>query len=243
MVGAAVALLAAAAPAGASAQQIVGAGNLPGCLDGTLTNPRPLMQMFHATMLRVVVSQGNWHGNAGQALPCVRAARAEGYRVQLDIEWASWWPVNTVRWWFWRELSFYRYYASAISVGNEQEIVPPNMPPWKYAQMWRAVEPLIRRAAPWAVRVGGEISPWGLSDLQQELALGLPGIQAVAVHPYVFSWGYTVGQAWNLAWRYHVQLWCDEGLRDGPDSWPSEARTLPLAAMHGCRVADVWDKY
>lgn len=221
----------------------IAAGNLPGCLMGSLSDPRPYMQEFQATILRVVVTQGGWHGNGGEALPCISAAHAEGYKVELDIEWASSWPANTVRWFFSRELSFYRYYINALAVGNEQEIVPPNMSPARYVKMWRAVEPEIKRMAPWATRIGGEISPWGFRDLQQELRLGLPGIQAVAVHPYKFSFGYSVAQALALATRYHLPLWCDEGLRQGPDSWPSVSRTIPLAKMRGAAVAGVWDRY
>lgn len=221
----------------------IAAGDLPGCLLGSLTDPAPYMQEFHATILRVVVAQGSWHGNSGEAIPCVSAARAEGYRVELDIEWASRWPVSTVQWFFKRELSLYRYYANAIAVGNEQEIVAPNMSPQRYVKMWRAVEPEIKRMAPWATRIGGEISPWGLKDLEQELRAGLPGIQAVAVHPYKFSWGYSVAQALAIARRYHLPLWCDEGLRDGPDSWPSLSRTIPLSAMRGAAVAGVWDRF
>jgi hypothetical protein len=220
----------------------IAAGNLPGCLAGTIKDPRPYMQEFQATMLRLVVSQGNWHGNAGQALPCVRAAHREGYKVELDIEWASRWPTRTVRWWFSRELSLYRYYANAVAVGNEQEIVAPNMSPAKYVSMWRAVEPEIRRMAPWAIRVGGEISPWGFSDLQRELSSGLVGVQAVAVHPYKFSFAPSVSQALSLARRYHLPLWCDEALQDGPDSWPSVSLTIPLYRMRGAAVAGVWDR-
>jgi hypothetical protein len=242
LLGAFVMLFGATAQAQASRTPQVAVGNLPGCLSGSLHDPRPYMQKFHATILRVVVSQGNWHGNAGQALPCVAAAHAEGYKVDLDIEWASSWPTKTVQWFFWRELSLYRYYANAVAVGNEQEIVPPNMSPAKYVQMWRAVEPEIKRAAPWAIRIGGDISPWGFTDLEQELRDGLPGIQAVAVHPYRFSFGYSVGQALALADRYRLPLWCDEGLQDGPDSWPSMSRTIPLSGMRGAVVAGAWDR-
>lgn len=220
----------------------IAAGNLPGCLLGSLHDPRPYMQKFHATILRVVVAQGKWNGNAGEALPCVSAAHAEGYKVELAIEWASWWPRKSVQWFFWRELSLYRYYANAVAVGNEQEIVPPNMSPAKYVSMWRAVEPEIKRMAPWAVRIAGEISPWGFKDLQQELRYGLPGVQAVGVHPYKFSFGYSVGQALALAGRYRLPLWCDEALQDGPDSWPSMSLTIPLSGMRGAAVAGVWDR-
>lgn len=236
-------LLSATAQAQTNRSPQIAAGNLPGCLTGSLQDPRQYMEEFHATILRVVVSQGSWHGNAGQALPCVGAAHAEGYKVDLDIEWASSWSAKTVQWFFWRELSLYRYYANAVSVGNEQEIVPPAMSPAKYVRMWRAVAPEIKRMAPWTTRVGGEISPWGFHDLEQELQYGLPGIQAVAVHPYRYSFGYSVAQALALARRYGLPLWCDEGLRDGQDSWPSPSRTIPLSGMRGAAVAGAWDRF
>lgn len=235
-------LLSATAQAQSNRSPQIAVGNLPGCLTGSLHDPRPYMKEFHATILRVVVSQGNWHGNAGEALPCVEAAHAEGYKVDLDIEWASSWPTKTVEWFFRRELALYRYYANAVSVGNEQEIVPPNMSPAKYVRMWRAVEPEIKRMAPWATRIAGEISPWGFHDLAQELQYGLPGIQAVAVHPYRYSFGYSVAQALTLARRYGLPLWCDEALQDGQDSWPSASRTVPLSGMRGAAVAGAWDR-
>jgi hypothetical protein len=246
LVGALVLLIAAAAQARTKAHSTklaspqIAAGNLPGCLPGLLSDPRPYMQQFHARILRVVVAQGKWHGNEGEALPCVSAAHAEGYKVELVVEWASWWPAKSVKWFFWKELSLYRYYVNAVAVGNEQEIVAPNMHPARYVTMWRAVEPEIKRMAPWAVRIAGEISPWGFKDLEQELRDGLRGVQAIAVHPYKFSWGYTLGQALALARRYRLPLWADEGLRDGPDSWPNTKRTVPLSGMHGAAVAGVW---
>jgi hypothetical protein len=237
-----VAFASSAQVASAQASTVIGAGNLPGCLSGSLTDPRPLMQKFHATILRVIVSPGKWGGNSGEALPCVRAAHAEGYQVMLGVGWASWWPAKTVQWWFSRELRLYGRYVNAVGVGNEQELVRPAMTPARYVTMWRAVEPIIKRMTPWVVRVGGEVSPWGYNDLAQELRLGLPGIQAVAVHPYAFSWGFTVAKALALADRYRLPLWCTEGLRDGPDSWPSISRTVPVSGMRGVAMAAVWDR-
>ena len=250
LIGALLLLLAATAQAHTRRQALrtaaspqIAVGDLPGCLAGTLTDPQPYMQQFNATMLRVVVAPGNWHGNAGQALPCISAAWSEGYRVELDIQWASGWPIKTITWFFRRELSLYGDYVTAVALGNEQEIVPPNTTPARYVRVWRAVEPVVRRLTPWATRVGGEISPWGLTDLRQELRLGMPGLQAIAVHPYGFSWGFTVAQALRLARQYHRPLWADEGLRDGPDSWPSVSRTIPLSGMRGVAVAGVWDRF
>ena len=221
----------------------IAVGDLPGCITGTLTNPQPYMQKFHATMLRVVVANGNWHGNAGQALPCISAAWSEGYRVELVVQWNSGWSIKTISRFVRRELSLYRDYITAVALGNEQEIVPPNTKAARYVQVWRAVEPEVRRMAPWATRVGGEISPWGLNDLKQELRLGMPGLQAIGVHPYGFSWGFKVADALRLARQYHRPLWADEGLRDGPDSWPSLSKTIPLSGMRGVAVAGVWDRF
>jgi hypothetical protein len=196
------------------------------------------MQKFHATLLRVVVTTAT---DGGHALPCVSAAHAEGYKVMLSVQWPSGWAVARVKSFFSQELTRYGRYVNSVSVGNEQEIVAPGTSPAKYVKVWRAVEPIIKRMTPRAVRVGGEISPWGFKDLEQELRLGLPGIQAVAVHTYTFAFGLSFRQALALARRYRLPLWCTEGLRDGPDSWPSLSRSLPLSGMRGAAVAAAWD--
>lgn len=224
--------------ASAQAAALVGAANLPGCVTGSLSNPRPFMEMFHAKLLRVVVSPSS---DGGHAMPCISAAHAEGYKVMLSVQWPSGWKVTRVESFFSQELTLYGRYLNAVGVGNEQEIVPPGTSAAKYVTMWRAVEPIIKRKTPRAVRVGGEISPWGFNSLKQELRLGLPGIQAVAVHTYKFTFGFNFPQALALTRRYRLPLWATEGLRDGPLSWPSVSRTLTLKAMQGAAVAVVWD--
>jgi hypothetical protein len=238
-----VVVLASAAQGQAKTAILAGAGNLPGCLSGRLTDPRPDMQKFHAAILRVVVSPGRRHGNSGQAVPCISAASSEGYKVMLVVQWASRWPVKTDQWWFTRELTLYGPYVSAVGIGNEQEIVPPNTKPAQYVRVWRAVEPIVKQMVPSALRVGGEISPWGINDLTEELRLGLPGIQAIAVHPYVYRFGYSVNRALQIARQYRLPLWCDEGLREGPDSWPSIRKTIPWTGMRGVAMAAVWDRF
>lgn len=224
--------------ASAQAATLVGVGNLPGCATGSLSNPQPYMQRFHAKLLRVVVNPPT---DGGHALPCISSAHAEGYKVMLSIQWPSGWPVARVKSFFSQELTRYGRYVNSVSVGNEQEIQPPGTSPAKYVSVWRAVEPMIKRMTPRAVRVAGEISPWGFNDLERELRLGLPGIQAVAVHTYSFTFGLSFRQALALARHYRKPLWCTEGLRDGPNSWPSLARSLPLSGMRGAAVAAAWD--
>lgn len=229
--------------------RLIAAGNLPGCLSGTLTNPKPLMKYFRATVLRVVVSSAlpgrRAYGAQGEALPCVRAAKAEGYKVMLVIEWNSVWSPRRVRQFFSSVLKIYRSYLWAVGVGNEQEITP-HLTGAGYSRDWRAVEPLVKRMLPHVLRVGGEISPWGLRFLKAALRAGLPGMQAVAVHTYNYRWSFTIPQVLRLAHRYRVPLWCDEGLYDGPDSWrpasPRGGGDLRLSAMRGAALAGVWDK-
>lgn len=243
----------------------IAAGNLPGCVQGTLTNPAPLLQSFHATILRVVVNSaypgGLRHatipatGTQGQALPCVRAARREGYKVMLVVQWDSRWSTAQVRQLFSTVLRSYGPYLWAVGVGNEQEI-GPSLSGYGYSRDWRAVEPLLKRMVPHAIRVAGEISPWGCTRstcsprgqafLPTALRAGLPGMQALAVHPYAYSWEFTMAQVLQLARRYGVPLWCDEGLYEGPDSWlptsPPGAKWMPLSSLRGAALAGVWDR-
>lgn len=214
----------------------VALGDLPGCLSGSLSDPGPYMRSLHATILRVVVSP--IYGENGQALPCIRGARADGYRAELVVQWNSGWSLTRTKSFFRQILGEYGRYSWALAIGNEQEITP-RMSGAQYARAWRAVEPIVRRMAPWAIRVGGEISPWGLRFLRAALRAGLPGIQAVAVHPYRYSWSFSPAQALGLARSYGLPLWCDESLYDGPNTWhPHQSRSW--AAMRGAALVGVW---
>jgi hypothetical protein len=226
------------APHVASARPAIAAGNLPGCLDGSLSDPQPLMRSMGATILRVVVSPP--YGADGEAIPCISAARSEGYRVMLVVQWNSSWPLSHTKSFFEHVLSLYGPYLWAVGIGNEQEITPHLTGP-RYSRAWRSLEPIAKAIAPHAIRVGGEISPWGMRFLRDALRWGLPGIQALAVHPYAYKWAFTVRQALKLAARYHQPLWCDEGLYDGPDTWHPH-RTLRLSAMRGVAVTGVWER-
>jgi hypothetical protein len=222
----------------ASARPVIAAGNLTGCLDGTLRDPRPTMRSFGATILRVVVGP-HWAAN-GEAIPCVSAAQSEGYRVMIVIQWNSSWSLAQTKSFVTHLLTLYGPYLWAVGIGNEQEITP-HLTGQGYAEAWRALEPIAKRITPHAIRVGGEISPWGLSFLRHALRWRLPGIQALAVHPYSYRWGFTIRTALKLARRYRLPLWCDEGLYDGPYTWHPH-RTLRLSAMRGVAVAGVWER-
>jgi hypothetical protein len=240
--------------------RVIAVGNLPGCLQGTLTNPAPQMRKFHATVLRVIVnsaySRGSGTGTGvppgitpaqgirGEALPCIRAARRQGYKVMLVINWNSAWSPRQVASFFSSVLRIYRPYLWAVGVGNEQELQGPKLSGSGYSRDWKAVLPVLKRMAPRAIRVGGEISPYGLSFLQAALRAGLPGMQALAVHPYAYRWEFTIPQVLQLARRYHAALWADEGLYGGPASWrptsPPGAKFMSLSSLRGAALAGVW---
>jgi hypothetical protein len=214
----------------------IAAGDLAGCLDGTLRDPGPMMKSLNATILRVVISRP--YGVQGEALPCISGAHAEGYKVELAIQWTSTWPLWRTKRLFKQVLTLYAPYVWAVVIGNEQEIAP-RLTSAGYARAWRALVPIVKRITPHAIRVGGDISPWGLPFLKRALRYGLPGIQALAVHPYAYAWAFTIPQALRLARSWGLPLWCDEGLFDGPHTWHPR-RTLPLSAMRGVAVAGVW---
>ena len=106
----------------AQARAPIAAGNLPGCLSGSQTDPGWYLRHLRATILRVVVSP--YYGVDGQALPCIRAARSEGYRTELVIQWNSSWPLSQTKSFFRQILSQYGAYSWSIAIGNEQEITP-----------------------------------------------------------------------------------------------------------------------
>ena len=227
-----------AGPMDLALPSMIGVGDAPGCNAGA--DPTPTLRQYNATLLRVIISPLNGgSGDNGQALPCVQAATAAGFRVMISIQWWSVMTQDQTVAYFERQLQTYGPYAYAIGVGNEQDL--DAVTPEDYSWVWRAVQPLIAADAPGAVRVAGEISPWGLSWLQQAWRDGLPGAQALAFHPYTtvpsgpdpFSdavWAHSVG----------MPMWTTEGL-DAPGAWSSQ-RVIPrpLEDFIGVRVAFAW---
>lgn len=82
-----------------------------------------------------------------------------------------------------------------------------------YTDYWNAVEPVLQQVVPNAIRVFGEMAPWGFQVLQEGYDEGRPvGVQAIAFHcydtvegglqevPQIAAWAQTQG----------VPLWCSE---------------------------------
>jgi hypothetical protein len=196
-------------------------------------NPEPFLQAHDATVLRIVVPDYP----SPNALGCVALARAEGYRVYLSLQYDNAWSPTQVASYFATTLPEYAPYAWAVAVGNEQDIfstqhlqqgVPRTAQVCTgtgserrcernaglfYREVWDAVEPVIARLAPQALRVYGETSPWGLTYLKDSFETGRPrGAQIVAFHCYDTKWGGLRAVPRVAAWAgtYHLPLWCSE---------------------------------
>jgi hypothetical protein len=169
---------------------------------------------------------------------------AAGLRVNFAIPYSNRWSIARDVAYFKQVLAYYGRYAWAISVGNEQELTEGGATesPARYAAVWRAVQPVLARLAPHALRVAGEVSPWGLSFLRAIYDQRLPGVQALAVHAYATKLGFTL--AGVLAWerRTHLPLWVTEGLA-GPGAWPGKPHRehpVPLWQLRGAALVDAW---
>jgi hypothetical protein len=242
------ALLVAAAPAQAMMMQVD--PQTPCVFHGD--NVQSILQAHDATVLRIVLPDFP----TPNAVLCVQRAKAEGYRVYVSLQYDNPWSPTRVASYFARTLPPYAPYVWAVGVGNEQDIftkqrLAQGVPRTArvcagtgrrrrcrrdagayYRQVWNAVEPVLARVAPNALRVYGETSPWGFTYLKDSFQTGRPrGVQAVAFHCYDTRWGGLRAVPRVAAWagRHHLPLWCSEmsdalhplswGRRDTPWHW------------------------
>jgi hypothetical protein len=241
-------LLIAAAPAHAIVMQ----ADPQGPCQAAGHDEQTFLQAHDATVLRIVVP----FYPSTSALRCLAHAKADGYRVYLSFQYDNAWSPARVAAYFAQTLPAYAPYAWAVSVGNEQDIVSTHHlaqgPPREaractgagsqrrctrtagayYRLVWNAVEPVLARIAPKALRVYGETSPWGFAFLKDSFATGRPrGAQVIAFHCYDTKWGGLRAVPGVSAWaaQYHLPLWCSEmsdairprgwGRRDTPWQW------------------------
>ncbi|HJS96803.1 MAG TPA: hypothetical protein VJ741_21215 [Solirubrobacteraceae bacterium] len=142
----------------------------------------PFLRSHHATVLRLIVPYRG-HSNA---VACASRAAAQGYRVYVSLQYSNAWRPAKVAAYFRRTLPLYSPYAWAVSVGNEQDLVQgAHATGRKYRAVWNAVEPILARTAPQAIRVYGETSPFGFRFLLESFQPRRPrGAQAIAFHCY-----------------------------------------------------------
>jgi hypothetical protein len=219
---------------------LMGIGNVPGCLGGA--DPTPYLREFRATVLRAIVTP-LWGGlgSNGEAVPCLRAARAAGYRVHLVIQYSNLWnEVQTVGY-FKQVLSYYGRFAWAVSIGNEQELFQggPGRTGPQYAEAWQALEPVVAQLAPQAIRVAGEISPWGWTYLKRAVRAGLPGAQVLAAHVYTYRFHFAIPDFEDWVRSLHLRYWFTEGAYIAG----SKAPVVPVSQLAGAPVIESWLNY
>lgn len=191
-------------------------GNISACS----TTPLP-----GADAVRVVIS---WYDQASRTLPCATEAADNGLRVLLAVQYDNCAAPSQDAAQMTSVLNTYQAAGVrpySVSVGNEQELPQASScntaaTPATYSATWHTVEPLIDARAPWAVRVAGEISPWGDGFIAKAADDGLPGANAYAAHVYPDNTNplAVTAEFALIARQHHVQAWATEGLC-GPGAW------------------------
>lgn len=195
-------------------------------------DPAKYLAMYGGNVLRIIVNPSNTPQDASQIVRYALDAERDGYRISLVIQWADWQGLDRAILFYRTALRLYRaIHPWATSIGNEQELTQGHtFTPADYAEFWRILAPMVRHRWPRTILVAGEVSPWGFAWFVQVLKQGLPGMQAIAGHPYRIRWWFSIKDFVKLAHRYHVQAWITEGLA-GPDAWPDCAYNASWAKL------------
>jgi hypothetical protein len=215
-------------------------------------NVVPFLQASHANVLRLILSPQR--AAAAQGAGCVKLAHAAGYKVYISLQFANRWTPKQVAAYFTHVLPTYAPFVWAVGVGNEQDLTSPTANAQgvqnltrqqrtagqNYRADWNAVEPILVRLVPHAIRVYGEFSPWNFNANKDGFAHSRPpGVQAIAAHCYHTKRpGGLLQVPQNAAWAAskRLPLWCSEmgpalptRTTPGwvlPDSWASWNATL-----------------
>ena len=188
-------------------------------------NVNPLLRANHANVMRLILSPQE--APAGVGIVCVQDAYAAGFRVYISFQFNNRLSPSQVAAYMARVLPAYAPYVWAVGVGNEQDLSMPTASGQgtvaltrggrsigqNYRAVWNAVEPVLLKLVPRAVRVYGEFSPWGFAAIQQGFTHGRPpGVQALAVHCYHTKIGGLLQVPQEAAWAgsKHLPLWCSE---------------------------------
>jgi hypothetical protein len=205
-------------PSAASARPSLFAASAQGeCLAGQSVNG--FLRANHANVLRVVLPPQD--APLGAGLACIRAAHSARYKIYLSLQFSNRWTPRQVAAYFARVLPTYARYVWAVGVGNEQDLPwtilrgqrPGGLTGKDYAVVWDAVEPVVARLAPRAIRAYGEFSPWSFAANRQGFAHRRPrGVQAIAAHCYHTKSGGISQIPAAAAWAASegLPLWCSE---------------------------------
>jgi hypothetical protein len=221
------------APAGLARPSLVAVSKEAACLENQ--NVNPFLRAQHANVMRLILAPQN----AGAGVGCVQAASAAGFKVYISLQFNNRWSPSQVAAYVTRVLPAYAPFVWAVGVGNEQDLATFGTygvalsrdgrgAGQNYRAVWNAVEPILVKLVPHAVRVYGEFSPWGFAATEAGFAHGRPpGVQAIATHCYHTKTDGLLQVPQDAAWAAskRLPLWCSEM---GP-AFPS--RTMPKWAM------------
>jgi hypothetical protein len=188
-------------------------------------NVNPFLRANHANVVRLILSPEDALSGAG--IGCVEDAQAAGYRVYISLQFNNHLTPAQVAAYVREVLPQYAPYVWALGVGNEQDLSMTSAygqgkvsltkngrtAGENYRAVWNAVEPVLMKMVPHAIRVYGEFSPWGFSATQQGFKHGRPpGVQAIAAHCYHTKVEGLLQIPQDAAWAASkgLPLWCSE---------------------------------
>ncbi|MGN6169448.1 MAG: hypothetical protein ACTHQQ_14945 [Solirubrobacteraceae bacterium] len=188
-------------------------------------NVNAFLRQHHANVMRLILSPQD--AQAGAGIACIRSARAAGFKVYISFQFNNRSTPGQVAVYFRRVLPRYAPFLWAVGVGNEQDLSSPTgygqgrgslsghgrTVGQAYRAIWDAVEPVLVKLAPHAIRVYGEFSPWSFAANKQGFASGRPpGVQAIAAHCYRTVVGGLRQVPQDAAWAAskRLPLWCSE---------------------------------
>jgi hypothetical protein len=215
--------LIALAPAASAQPGLIFASKERACLANR--NVNAFLRQNHASVLRLILAPQD--AQAGAGIACISAARAAGFKVYVSFQFNNRWTPAQVAAYFRQVLPRYASFLWAVGVGNEQDLRSPTgygqgtgslsghgrTAGQQYRAIWNAVEPILVKLAPHAIRVYGEFSPWSFAATKQGFASSRPpGVQAIAAHCYhtVIGGLREVPQAAAWAASKRLPLWCSE---------------------------------
>ena len=213
------------APAAASARRPTwfAVSSEPACLANR--NVNSFLRANHANVMRLILAPQE--AQVGAGIGCVEDAYAAGFRVYISLQFNNRLSPGQVAAYVGQVLPAYAPYVWAVGVGNEQDLSMTTgygqgtrsltrdgrTAGQNYRAVWNAVEPVLVRLVPRAIRVYGEFSPWGFGATEQGFAHGRPpGVQAIAAHCYHTKIGGLSQVPQDAAWAAskRLPLWCSE---------------------------------
>ena len=191
----AVIALIALAPAASARPALIFASNERDCLANR--NVNTFLRHQPRERLRLILSPQDAQADAG--IGCISDAHAAGFKVYISLQFNNRWTPGPGRLVLQTGSSALRavslgrggrkragsHLTNRLRPGHESLTGHGRTAGQRYRAIWDAVEPILVRLVPHAIRVYGEFSPWSFAATKQGFASGRPpGVQAIAAHCY-----------------------------------------------------------